>query len=284
MKIQYVSDLHLEFPENRRCIESHPIIPSADILVIAGDTGYLTKRRKNHIFEKYTDKFFEYCSKNWKHVIVIPGNHEWYGGCPMNALGTKYIIKDNIEFLNNASTFIQTDKEYDLQIFGSTLWSNIPQENYDNVYNSMNDYRLIQYAKGVWFMPGMSIEKHFQTCSKISTLLNKPERLTHGHVICGTSLKGDGFIHKPYKLLILTHHGCHPQCINEKYNGSSLNSAYYTDLSNLIDKIQPEAWVFGHTHHTQSFKYNDTIIAENSLGYIEYGESDHFKRDLILEI
>lgn len=70
----------------------------------------------------------------------------------------------------------------------------------------------------------------------------------------------------------------------KKYNSSTVNNAYYTDLRNVMDKLEPEAWIFGHTHHTQSFKYNNTIIAENSLGYVEYGESEHFKHDLVLEI
>ena len=41
MKIQYCSDLHMEFHENMRFMKSLPFEPVGDVLVIAGDVGYL---------------------------------------------------------------------------------------------------------------------------------------------------------------------------------------------------------------------------------------------------
>lgn len=37
MKIQFVSDLHLEFYENRVWLENHPLEVTGDILLIAGE-------------------------------------------------------------------------------------------------------------------------------------------------------------------------------------------------------------------------------------------------------
>ena len=42
MKIQFASDLHLEFRENWRYLRDNgPMDVNGDILVLAGDTGYL---------------------------------------------------------------------------------------------------------------------------------------------------------------------------------------------------------------------------------------------------
>lgn len=69
MIIQFCSDLHLEFSDNRKWVLENPIVPKGDILILAGDL-VLFKEMHQH------QKFFDYVSKHFEHTFWIPGNHE----------------------------------------------------------------------------------------------------------------------------------------------------------------------------------------------------------------
>jgi len=61
MKIQYCSDLHLEFAENKNFLKQNPIKPVGDILLLAGDILPFCQ------IKKHAD-FFNYISDNFQAV------------------------------------------------------------------------------------------------------------------------------------------------------------------------------------------------------------------------
>lgn len=107
VKIQYASDLHLEFMENTLYLETHPLQPVAEILVLAGDTGYLGDEG----FVKHP--FWDWASENFKQVIVIPGNHEFYLGYDLGQLhdGWCMEIRHNIKCYYNAVIHLSDDTD-----------------------------------------------------------------------------------------------------------------------------------------------------------------------------
>lgn len=118
MKIQYASDLHLEFKENVDWFLENPIIPTGDILVLAGDIAYLGT-------ELYSEHpFWDWCSRNFNQTIVVPGNHELYRSFDINELyeGWTLDIRANVKAYYNS--VISLDGETDL--IASTLWAHIP--------------------------------------------------------------------------------------------------------------------------------------------------------------
>ncbi len=106
MKIQYASDLHLEFADNSRYLREHPLEVAGEVLVLAGDIGYI----EDDNYSKHP--FWDRASENYKEVIVIPGNHEFYKLFDINKLydGWKQeirlrLVKFIIYFLNVRSRF-----------------------------------------------------------------------------------------------------------------------------------------------------------------------------------
>jgi len=71
MKIQYCSDLHIEFPENKEYLVNNPIKPIGDILILAGDIALFRTLNEQ-------DNFFDYVSTNFNYTFWIAGNHEYY--------------------------------------------------------------------------------------------------------------------------------------------------------------------------------------------------------------
>lgn len=62
MRIQYMSDLHLEFQENNRYLRYNELPVTGDVLVLAGDIFYL-KDKTAPVMGHRTKRFFQWSGK-----------------------------------------------------------------------------------------------------------------------------------------------------------------------------------------------------------------------------
>ena len=73
LRLQYVSDLHLELAENTRYLKEHPVEVAGDVLVVAGDSHSLGSK------ECTKHPFWDWASDHYEQVAVIPGGFDLDG-------------------------------------------------------------------------------------------------------------------------------------------------------------------------------------------------------------
>jgi predicted phosphohydrolase len=247
MKIQYCSDLHLEFWENRNFLKENPIVPSADILILAGDVMLFS--------ELYQHKdFFDFLSKNFKAVYWVPGNHEYYHSSMDGRVGTfREQIRDNVFLLNDTVEIIDN-----VRFVFSTLWSFIGKEAEHEIWHSLNDFRLIKVGKKK-LTPEVYNKLHLEAKEFLTKTLR-------------TKFEGN--------TVVVTHHV--PTMMNypPQYLGDVLNMAFASELKPLIEETQPDFWIYGH-HHVSIPAYNigKTTMLTNQLGYVSSNEFLGFDRE-----
>lgn len=125
MKIQYMSDLHMEFQENSRYLKNNELPVTGDVLVLAGDIFYL----KDKVAP--LTKFWKWVSENYRQVLIVPGNHEYYNYSDVMERGLqwRWMFRENVGYYQN-----QVVRVNDIDFVLSTLWSRINPTDARDVY------------------------------------------------------------------------------------------------------------------------------------------------------
>jgi predicted phosphohydrolase len=217
MNLQFASDLHLEFHENRYYIPDNPLKVAGDILLLAGDIVPLKT------MERYRD-FFNFVADNFTHTYWIPGNHEYYDFDMANRSGAfTEAIRSNVTLLNN-----QTIEVNNIRLHFSTLWSEISAPKAKAIEQSLNDYHLIRF------------EGKLLTVEDVNLMHTQSKLFLENAV-----LNGQG---GNKKNIIVTHHVPTFQHYPMKYRDSPINQAFATDLDQFIEASDAKYWIYGHHH------------------------------------
>ena len=261
MKIQLVSDLHLEFGYN-----VHIPNAGADVLVLAGDIcdakAFKDPRRNIHNLAYYL--FFDEVCDKFKNVIYIMGNHEHYKSTfnkTADILRPALTQYKNLHFLDNQSVDIDGVK-----FIGSTLWANANTEDALSAVKlqfAMNDFRLIKVCGD---------KNNYR---KFSPYDYKRE-FNVSKLFLEDTLNTD------QPCVVVTHHAPSFKSIADEYkNDIDLNSLYASDLEYLM-KDNVKLWCHGHTHTPFDYKIGNTRVVCNPRGYP--GEREKVNLELVMEI
>ena len=252
MKLQYASDLHLEFPENKEFLKRNPLQTGGDVLLLAGDIVPFV------VMDKHSD-FFDYISDTFETTYWIPGNHEYYYSDISEKSGSlKETIRSNVFLVNNTSGILDNVK-----IIFSTLWSEIGKLNQGIIQQRISDFQVIKY-KNKRFLPDHFNELHRESLK---------------------FLKSEIEMTFPGKIVVVTHHV--PVLLNypKQYKSDVLNEAFAVDLYDLINDSNIDFWIYGHHHvNVEEFSIGQTKMLTNQLGYLRYDENKYFTNGKIINI
>lgn len=252
MKIQYCSDLHLEFPHNRDFIKNNPIISEGEILLLAGDILPFA------LLDKPSD-FLDLVSNSFEKVYWIPGNHEYYGSDINDRSGSFCEkIRSNVFLVNNYE-----EKINNVNFLFSTLWSKISEENQWVIQNTLSDFVAIKDKEENLRVPKFN-KLHQLSLQFLRDTLTKNEN---------------------EKNVVITHHI--PTFMNypEQYIRSVINQGFATELFDLIHDANINYWLYGHHHtNTPDFSINSTQLITNQLGYVKYKKNKTYKNNVFFEI
>ena len=246
MKIQFVSDLHLEFAENCAYLEKQPLAVTGDILLIAGDTAYLDLPDSGvDTYSRYA--FWDWASEHYQQVVVCFGNHDFYGHYDLATLPDGYCkeIRSNVQAYYNGVVHLN-----DIDIIVSTLWAHIEPYNSYMTERGVNDFYRIRY-NGYRLSSDTFNEEH-ERCLRFVKKAVEESRAK-----CK---------------IVLTHHVPTGLCTAPEFRDRVIYGAFTVELGDYIAESGIDYWIYGHSHRNIEAQIGGTHILSNQLGYVSYAE------------
>ncbi len=248
MKIQLLSDLHIEFQSYE-----YPDCDS-DIVVLAGDIhtkGQGVKWAIENILDKP--------------VIYVLGNHEYYGKTyPKLVAEVKELARGtNVHILERDVVTING-----VNFLGCTLWTDFelfgdPRIAGYHCQTKMTDYKKIKR------LPNYSKIRSIDTAiaHKKSTLWLAQELKQR----------------KNETNIVVTHHGPSLKSVSAGFQKDMTTAAYVSDLEEFIELHQPQFWLHGHLHNSSDYTIGKCRILCNPKGYAGE-ENDNFKPHIYISV
>jgi len=224
------------------------------ILVLAGDISSSVKQLVEFIREIHN---------RFESIVMVPGNHEFYGHHLDNWVAT--INKEMSQFKNvfyaadqkSVSTFILGN----IRFICGTIWADGGKDinEMQRVQNALYDFVHILYGENgeIFRVADMQHLHEMQ----VKTLQQELEKPFHG------------------KTVVVSHHLPSLKLVSSRFNDPvyGINGGFASSLDGLMTfNSAPWLWVFGHTHDTIDMQLNRTRCVCNPCGYQRETNSSPF--------
>lgn len=241
MRIQFASDLHLEylnkrFPDHVRV--ARLAAADADLLVLAGDI---------HVGTQMVSQF-----GRWEiPVLYVPGNHEFYDTAidpqvekirqAARESSMRILFRD--EWIFGGVRFLGCTLWTDYQLMGTggrQLASMLACE------ARIADHRKIMGIEkpGQGFSAQQAFEQHQRDRAWLEARLNEPF---------------DG------PTVVITHHAPSRGSVHPRFRGDPCNAAFVSDLDHLVERA--EFWIHGHVHDSFDYRVGKCRVLANPGSY-----------------
>jgi Icc-related predicted phosphoesterase len=272
MKLQIVSDLHLEFNDNIVINNA-----GADILCLAGDIclaqhlyrhpiSNLPNNAENGNKAARYRKFFDQVSNEFDQVLYIMGNHEHYSG---RWNDTAAHLREALEPWTNITLLEDAWLNFGkIRIVGTSLWTDLNRGDpitMHAVKSMMNDYHAITIERNGVYHKLRPIDT-FEAHNRSREIIKLATETWDGNVV------------------VLGHHAPSHQSIHERYKYDGvMNGAFCSNLDDYIfDQEKINLWIHGHVHNPFDYMIGQCRVVCNPHGYPN--EHGAFNPSLVIDV
>ena len=260
MKVDYISDIHLDFWIKELNVNSDKFrnelktfietvqIKGGEVLIIAGDLGHYVSQIKEFLLKM---------KELYRYVLFVHGNHDMYLVsnkqqfkynyhsvnrlmemkifCRANDIHYLDGTVTNINGYNFGGVAMSWDKSFANQFFGSE------QSNEDvfKIFKEISDSRYIFESKfTVEWNPFKYFKEQYEKLQEM----------------------------EPVDVMISHYTPIVPPNLPEEFN-NKISTLFSFDGFEELKRINPKYWIFGHNHFKSNFNINNTNLLSNPLGY-----------------
>lgn len=254
MKIQIVSDLHLDFAPF-----TQKILDDTEVIVVAGDILNAVG------FSKYTQRVRNYWNSIPNSVvkIYVPGNHDFYHPnygqtLPVDEVTSSWDqlitgINLTLDWMHNELPDVVTldmdtfDYKH-VRFHGTTLWSPCNSVHANQFPRALSDFHAI---------PGMTVDNMRRLFVDRAFWINGSMEAAQAHGLVNVAI---------------THFMPTPKSVATKFNGHPLNPYFYGNVETAIPLAK--LWIHGHTHCSADYMFDETRVVCNPRGYEDENKGD----------